>query len=144
MVKKCRDPVWNEEFQFMLEEPPLEDKIHIEVRSRKSSLFSFLSKVTSHHITSQIFSPLAYESVRNCSKWSFSQESLGHVEINLVDVVHNRRINTKYHLINSRHGMIHVKIQWTVAWWKQKEHSFNWFVCLSRWSFVWTRKWSIF
>lgn len=86
MVKKCRDPVWNEEFQFMLEEPPLEDKIHIEVRSRKSSLFSFLSK-----------------------------ESLGHVEINLVDVVHNRRINTKYHLINSRHGMIHVKIQWTVA-----------------------------
>ncbi|CAK9313429.1 unnamed protein product [Citrullus colocynthis] len=86
MVKKCRDPVWNEEFQFMLEEPPLEDKIHIEVRSRKSSLFSFLSK-----------------------------ESLGHVEINLVDVVHNGRINTKYHLINSRHGMIHVEIQWTVA-----------------------------
>ncbi|XP_038884156.1 synaptotagmin-3-like isoform X2 [Benincasa hispida] len=86
MVKKCRDPVWNEDFQFMLEEPPLEEKIHIEVRSRRSSIFSFLSK-----------------------------ESLGHVEINLVDVVHNGRINTKYHLINSRYGMIHVEIQWTVA-----------------------------
>lgn len=87
IVKKCRDPVWNEEFQFMLEEPPLEEKIHIEVRSRRRSLlFGFLSK-----------------------------ESLGHVEINLVDVVYNGRINQKYHLINSRHGMIHVEIQWTVA-----------------------------
>ncbi|KAL0557277.1 hypothetical protein IC582_005803 [Cucumis melo] len=86
MVKKCRDPVWNETFEFMLEEPPLEEKIHIEVRSRKSSRFSF-----------------------------FSKESLGHVEINLGDVVHNGRINTKYHLINSRHGMIHVEIKWTVA-----------------------------
>ncbi|XP_022134404.1 synaptotagmin-3-like isoform X2 [Momordica charantia] len=85
MVKKCRDPVWNEDFQFMLEEPPLEEKVHIEVRSRRT-LFSFLSK-----------------------------ESLGHVEINLTDVVHNGRINEKYHLINSKHGMIHVEIQWTVA-----------------------------
>ncbi|KAE8647301.1 synaptotagmin-3 isoform X2 [Cucumis sativus] len=86
MVKKCRDPVWNEDFEFMLEEPPLGEKIHIEVRSRRSSRFSF-----------------------------FSKESLGHVEINLGDVVHNGRINTKYHLINSRHGMIHVQIKWTVA-----------------------------
>ncbi|XP_022993799.1 synaptotagmin-3-like isoform X1 [Cucurbita maxima] len=84
MVKKCRDPVWNEEFPFMLEEPPLKEKIHIELKSRRSGLFSFLSK-----------------------------ESLGHVEINLIDVVHNGRINQKYHLINSRHGMIHVEIQWT-------------------------------
>ena len=36
--------------------------------------------------------------------------------------MHNGRINTKYHLINSRHGMIHVQIKWTVAWWKQNEH----------------------
>ncbi|XP_054804390.1 synaptotagmin-3 isoform X2 [Prosopis cineraria] len=71
MIRKTRDPRWNEEFEFMLEEPPLHEKIHIE-------------------------------------------ESLGHVEINLNDVVHNGRINDKYHLINSRNGVIHVEIRWKV------------------------------
>ncbi|KAL5069452.1 hypothetical protein RYX36_020339 [Vicia faba] len=85
MMKKTRQPRWNEEFQFMLEEAPLHEKIHIEVMSKRKS-FSFLSK-----------------------------ESLGHVEINLNDVVHNGRINDKYHLINSRNGVIHVEIKWKVA-----------------------------
>ncbi|XP_058741256.1 synaptotagmin-3 [Vicia villosa] len=84
-MKKTRQPRWNEEFQFMLEEAPLHEKIHIEVMSKRKS-FSFLSK-----------------------------ESLGHVEINLNDVVHNGRINDKYHLINSRNGVIHVEIKWKVA-----------------------------
>lgn len=43
------------------------------------------------------------------------QESLGHVDINLVDVVHNGRINEKYNLINSKHGLIHVDIRWRVV-----------------------------
>ncbi|CAL5209204.1 unnamed protein product [Lathyrus oleraceus] len=85
MMKKTRQPRWNEEFQFMLEEAPLHEKIHIEVMSKRKS-FSFLSK-----------------------------ESLGHVEINLNDVVHNGRINDKYHLINSKNGVIHVEIKWKVA-----------------------------
>ncbi|XP_061347058.1 synaptotagmin-3 [Gastrolobium bilobum] len=85
MMKKTRHPLWNEEFQFMLEEPPLHEKIHIEVMSKRKRL-SFLSK-----------------------------ESLGHVEINLNDVVHNGRINDKYHLINSRNGEIHVEIRWAVV-----------------------------
>ncbi|XP_027366799.1 synaptotagmin-3 isoform X1 [Abrus precatorius] len=85
MMKKTRHPRWNEEFQFMLEESPLHEKIHIEVMSKRKS-FSFLSK-----------------------------ESLGHVEINLSDVVHNGRINDKYHLINSRNGVIHVEIRWKVV-----------------------------
>lgn len=85
MMKKTRQPRWNEEFQFMLEEPPLHEKIHIEVMSKRKN-FSFLSK-----------------------------ESLGHVEINLSDVVHNGRINDKYHLINSRNGVIHVEIKWKVV-----------------------------
>ncbi|PWZ24756.1 Synaptotagmin-3 [Zea mays] len=42
-------------------------------------------------------------------------ESLGHVNINLVDVVNNGRINEKYHLINSRNGMIHVEIKWSTV-----------------------------
>ena len=44
MLKKTRHPRWNEEFQFMLEEPPLHEKIDIEVMSKRKT-FSFLSKV---------------------------------------------------------------------------------------------------
>ncbi|KAF9619930.1 hypothetical protein IFM89_010241 [Coptis chinensis] len=82
MIKRTRDPCWNKEFQFMLDEAPLEDMIHIEIMSKRFG-FSFHSK-----------------------------ESLGHVDINLADVVYNGRINEKYHLINSRNGVIHVDIRW--------------------------------
>ncbi|XP_015584032.1 synaptotagmin-3 isoform X2 [Ricinus communis] len=82
MIRKTRDPHWNEEFQFTLDQPPLREKMHIDVMSKRTR-FSFLSK-----------------------------ESLGHVEINLDDVVHNGRINEKYHLINSKHGLIHLEIRW--------------------------------
>ncbi|KAL7148597.1 hypothetical protein ABFS83_06G189500 [Erythranthe nasuta] len=44
MVRKTRDPLWNEEFQFLLEEPPLQEKIHIKVMSKRTSI-SFHSKV---------------------------------------------------------------------------------------------------
>ncbi|XP_057979112.1 synaptotagmin-3 isoform X2 [Malania oleifera] len=82
MMRKTRDPNWNEEFQFMLEEPPLSDKIRIEVKSKRAGI-AFRSK-----------------------------ESLGHVDINLIDVVHNGRINQKFHLIDSKNGVIHVEIRW--------------------------------
>ncbi|GMN51059.1 hypothetical protein TIFTF001_020213 [Ficus carica] len=85
IIKRTRHPLWNEEFQFMLEEPPSDEKIHVEVFSKRSGI-SFLSK-----------------------------ESLGHVEINLGDVVNNGRINEKYHLINSKNGTIHVEIRWTTV-----------------------------
>jgi len=32
-IKKNRDPRWNEEFQFIVEEPPVNDKLHVEVFS---------------------------------------------------------------------------------------------------------------
>ncbi|CAN1339192.1 SYT3 [Linum perenne] len=82
MMRKTRDPRWNEEFQFMIDQPPLREKIHVEVLSKRTSL-SFRSR-----------------------------ESLGYVEVNLDDVVYNGRMNEKYHLINSKNGMIHVEIQW--------------------------------
>ncbi|XP_059667637.1 synaptotagmin-3-like [Cornus florida] len=89
LIKKCRDPSWNEEFQFMLEEAPLKDKIHIEVMSKRRG-FGFRSK----------------------------EYSLGHVDINLIDVVHNGHINEKHHLINSRNGVIHVEMRWkkSIKW----------------------------
>lgn len=37
-IKKNRDPRWEEEFQFMLEEPPVNDRMHVEVMSRPSSI----------------------------------------------------------------------------------------------------------
>ncbi|XP_016454561.1 synaptotagmin-3 isoform X1 [Nicotiana tabacum] len=82
MVKKTRDPQWCEEFHFMLEDPPVHEKIHLEVLSKRNGI-SFRSK-----------------------------ESLGHVDINLDDVVHNGRINEKYHLIDSKNGVIHVELRW--------------------------------
>ncbi|KAJ0243943.1 Synaptotagmin-3 [Hirschfeldia incana] len=85
MLRKTRDPRWNEEFQFTLEEPPLKDSIRVEVMSKGTGL-QFRSK-----------------------------EELGHVDINLDDVVVNGRINQKYHLINSRNGVIHIEIRWTTS-----------------------------
>ncbi|KAG8651180.1 hypothetical protein MANES_07G098800v8 [Manihot esculenta] len=82
MMRKTRDPRWNEEFQFTLDQAPLHEKIRIDVMSKRTR-FSFKSK-----------------------------ESLGHVEVNLDDVVHNGRINEKYHLIDSKNGIIHVEIRW--------------------------------
>ncbi|KAL8130617.1 hypothetical protein V2J09_019772 [Rumex salicifolius] len=82
VIKKNRDPRWNEHFQFMIEEAPLREKIHIEVKSKR--------RVLGMH----------------------RKESLGHLDINLSDVVHNGRINEKYHLIDSRNGTIHVELEW--------------------------------
>ncbi|KAJ6671532.1 CALCIUM-DEPENDENT LIPID-BINDING (CALB DOMAIN) FAMILY PROTEIN-RELATED [Salix viminalis] len=63
---KNRDPRWEEEFHFTLEEPPTNKKLHVEVVSTSSGI--------------DLLHP---------------QESLGYVEINLSDVVSNRRINEK-------------------------------------------------
>ncbi|KAI7737646.1 hypothetical protein M8C21_001779 [Ambrosia artemisiifolia] len=86
-IKKNRDPRWDEEFKFKVEEPPVNDKLHVEVASASSRIGLLHPK-----------------------------ESLGYVDISLGDVVHNRRINEKYHLIDSRNGKIQVELQWrTVA-----------------------------
>jgi hypothetical protein len=37
-VKKNRDPRWEEEFEFMLEEPPTKDRLHFEVVSASSRM----------------------------------------------------------------------------------------------------------
>nr|GMD02525.1 synaptotagmin-1-like isoform X1 [Ipomoea batatas] len=85
-VKKSRDPRWDEEFTFMLEKPPVDDKLHIEVVS------------TSMRIG--ILHP---------------KEILGYVDINLSDVVSNKRINEKYHLIDSKNGKIQIELTWNSA-----------------------------
>ncbi|MBA0575081.1 hypothetical protein Golob_027647 [Gossypium lobatum] len=82
-IKKNRDPRWDEEFQFRLEEPPTNDRLHVEVYSTSSRIGLLHSK-----------------------------ESLGHVSINLVDVVHNRRVNEKYQLIDSRNGRVQIELRW--------------------------------
>ncbi|KAL8149891.1 hypothetical protein AgCh_006780 [Apium graveolens] len=83
-IKKTRDPTWEEEFQFMLDEAPINDVIYVEIISTKRLSFKF-------------------------------KESLGHVRINLADVVDNCRINEKFYLINSRNGVIHLDMRWTTA-----------------------------
>ncbi|KAL0912982.1 hypothetical protein M5K25_016407 [Dendrobium thyrsiflorum] len=85
VIKKSRDPRWNEGFQFMLEEPPVNEVIHIEVMSKRRR-FSWHAK-----------------------------ESLGHVELNLADVVNNGRINDRFNLINSKNGVIHIELRWSTV-----------------------------
>lgn len=84
-VKKNRDPRWGEDFQFTLDEPPTNERLHVEVLSS--------SKMALLH----------------------PKENLGYVIINLADVVTNRRINEKYNLIDSRNGQIQIELQWKTS-----------------------------
>ncbi|CAL5332128.1 unnamed protein product [Camellia sinensis] len=85
-IKKNRDPRWEEEFQFMLEEPPTNDRIHVEVVSTSSRMGLLHPK-----------------------------ETLGYVDINLSDVVSNKRINERYHLIDSKNGRVQIELQWRTS-----------------------------
>ncbi|KAH9693433.1 Synaptotagmin-2 [Citrus sinensis] len=85
-IKKNRDPRWEEEFQFTLEEPPTDDKLHVEVISTSSRMGLLHPK-----------------------------ETLGYIGINLADVVNNKRINEKYHLIDSKNGRIQIELQWRAS-----------------------------
>ncbi|KAK7283736.1 hypothetical protein RIF29_13478 [Crotalaria pallida] len=82
-VKKNRDPRWGETFQFTLDEPPTNERLLVEVQSASSKMGLLHPK-----------------------------ENLGYVQINLADVVSNKRINEKYNLIDSRNGRIQVELQW--------------------------------
>ncbi|XP_073147780.1 synaptotagmin-2-like isoform X2 [Henckelia pumila] len=86
VVKKNRDPRWEEEFQFMLDEPPTNDRIHVEVVSTSKRMALLQAK-----------------------------EALGYVDIYLSDVVNNKRINERYHLIDSKNGRIQIEMQWRTA-----------------------------
>ncbi|CAM0945777.1 unnamed protein product [Alopecurus aequalis] len=82
---KNRDPRWEEEFQFVCEEPPTNDKMQIDVMSRPPSI------------------------------GIHSKENLGYVVISLADVISNKRINEKYHLIDSKNGRIQLELQWRTS-----------------------------
>ncbi|KAL5144188.1 Synaptotagmin-2 [Glycine soja] len=85
VMKKNRDPRWEEEFQFLVEEPPTNDKLHVEVVSTSS---------------------------RNLLR---QKESLGYADISLADVVANNRINERHHLIDSKNGRIQIELQWRAS-----------------------------
>ncbi|KAL8135697.1 hypothetical protein AgCh_010359 [Apium graveolens] len=86
VMKKNRDPKWDEEFQFMLEEPPTDDKMHVEVVSTSKRMGLLHPK-----------------------------ETLGYVDISLADVVSNKRINETYQLIDSKNGTIQIEMQWRTS-----------------------------
>ncbi|KAG8364404.1 hypothetical protein BUALT_Bualt19G0125300 [Buddleja alternifolia] len=85
-LKKNRDPRWEEEFTFMLEEPPVKDRLHVEVLSTSTRIGLLHPK-----------------------------ETLGYIDISLADVVSNRRINEKFHLIDSKNGRIQIELQWQTS-----------------------------
>ena len=43
-IKKNRNPRWDEHFSYMIDEPPLQEKLHVEVFS-KHRTFGFMRKV---------------------------------------------------------------------------------------------------
>jgi hypothetical protein len=45
-VRKNRDPRWGETFQFTLEEPPINERLYVEVISASSKLGLLHPKVT--------------------------------------------------------------------------------------------------
>ncbi|CAA2969032.1 synaptotagmin-3-like isoform X1 [Olea europaea subsp. europaea] len=61
-IKKTRNPIWNEEFQFVLEEAPVKDQIHIEVISKRRSRLGFMSKVVSSSFILQLHFHIFFES----------------------------------------------------------------------------------
>ncbi|KAG9145376.1 hypothetical protein Leryth_008298 [Lithospermum erythrorhizon] len=81
-IRGTRNPHWDEEFQFKLDESPREEQICVRVMSKRPKI----------------------------SLWR--KECLGYVDINLNDVVNNGRIKQKYHLIESKNGIIHVDLEW--------------------------------
>jgi len=83
VIKKNRDPRWDTEFTWQLEDSPVGDRLHIEVHSKGSSM-----------------------------NMVHRQESLGYVDIALNDVVKNKRINETYQLIDSGRGKIQVELNW--------------------------------
>ncbi|KAL6504760.1 Synaptotagmin-2 [Orobanche hederae] len=85
-MKKNRDPRWEEEFQFVLDEPPSNDRIHVEVVSTSKRM-----------------------GLRH------PKENLGYVDIHLADAINNKRINERYHLIDSKNGRIQIELQWRTA-----------------------------
>ncbi|XP_059633143.1 synaptotagmin-2 [Cornus florida] len=85
-VKKNKDPRWDEEFTFMLDKPPTNDRIRVEVVSSSSRM--------------NLLHP---------------KEPLGYVDINLSDVVSNKRINQRYHLIDSKNGRVQIEMQWRTS-----------------------------
>lgn len=85
-VKKNRDPKWTDgRFEYSCEEPPVSNKVRVEVMSKGSGIGLHL------------------------------KELLGYVEINLEDVVKNKRINEYYQLIESKNGKVQVELQWLPA-----------------------------
>ncbi|XBH71738.1 hypothetical protein VPH35_099148 [Triticum aestivum] len=87
VVKKNRDPRWEHEFEFACEEPPTNDKLHVQVLSKAGKIGGILH----------------------------DKETLGYIDITLADVISNRRINEKYRLIDSKYGQIQIELQWRTS-----------------------------
>ncbi|VAI35209.1 unnamed protein product [Triticum turgidum subsp. durum] len=87
VIKKNRDPRWEDEFEFACEEPPTNDKLHVEVLSKPGKIGGILH----------------------------GKETLGFIDIALAGVISNRRTNEKYRLIGLKNGQIQIELQWRTS-----------------------------
>nr|XP_043625938.1 synaptotagmin-2-like [Erigeron canadensis] len=82
-VSRSSSPIWRSEFWYSLEKQklPINELLHLEV-------------------VSTTWMGLIYP-----------EECLGHVDINLTDVINKKRINKTYDLINPKSGRLHVELE---------------------------------
>nr|XP_043623279.1 nodulation receptor kinase-like [Erigeron canadensis] len=82
-INKAKSPLWREEFAFYLEQPPTDETLYLEVISTP-------------------WMPIIHR----------KEESMGYVDIKVVDAVKNRRIINIYDLQKGKHGRVRVELQW--------------------------------
>lgn len=86
VYKKSKDVEFDKEtFEFLVDKPPKEEVLHVQVYSKNLSTISTLVS---------------------------SKEVVGYCDIPLEDAVANRRINDIYSLTDSKQGKIKLEIQW--------------------------------
>ncbi|GJX87822.1 C2 domain-containing protein [Tanacetum coccineum] len=84
-IKNVAYPKWEEEFTFILEEPPTNEELHLEVISTP-------------------WRGLIYR----------KEESMGHANIRVADIMNKKRTNKKYDLQNGS-GSVQVELQWRTS-----------------------------
>lgn len=60
VIKKNRDPRWDREFEFMCEQPPINDRMHVEVLSKPPKKGLIYSKVFEEEIKLVLFVSLCF------------------------------------------------------------------------------------
>ena len=106
-IKNATYPKWEEEFTFILEEPPTNEELHLEVISTpwRGLIYRKVWPILNfQHVLSRVLTWIGV---------LFQEESMGHANIRVADIINKKRTNKKYNLQNGS-GSIQVELKWTI------------------------------